>query len=132
MTNTELLRKKAIEGLEELGFHNDQEYRERLGLELKTIEELEFVPYFLVMWDIANFVKKNKILAGPGRGSAAGSLLCYCLGITSIDPVKYGLYFERFLNPSRGSLIDLGRTDLEKIKTNEDLTTEDLFTILES
>jgi DNA polymerase-3 subunit alpha len=107
MDNKELLRKKAFEGLEELGFSDNQEYIDRLEYELKVIEELGFTPYFLVMWDIAKYAKDNNILYGPGRGSGCGSLLNYCLKITLIDPIKYGLYFERFLNPSRVSPPDI-------------------------
>ncbi len=107
MENKDILRKKAYDGLEELCLHKNQEYLDRLEFELKTVEELGFVPYFLVMWDITKFARENKILYGPGRGSGCGSLLNYCLKITLVDPIKYGLYFERFLNPSRVSPPDI-------------------------
>jgi DNA polymerase III alpha subunit len=103
MDDRQFLREKTFEGLKERGFENNQQYIDRLEYELKVIEELNFCPYFLVMWDIARFVKENNILASPGRGSSSGSLLCYCLRITSVDPIKYELYFERFLNRSRFS-----------------------------
>ncbi len=117
MENQALLRKKAYEGLETLGFHENQEYINRLEFELKTVEELGFVPYFLVMWDIAKYARENNIIYGPGRGSGCGSLLNYCLKITLIDPIKYELYFERFLNPSRVSPpdIDWDTGDRDKI-----------------
>lgn len=102
-----LLRKKALEGLEELKLHNLPEYIERLEYELNVIEQLGFAPYFLVMWDIARFVRKNGLLASPGRGSSVGSLLCYCLRITAIDPIKYNLYFERFMSADRTSPPDI-------------------------
>lgn len=107
MENRELLRKLAMEGLEERGLHQNQEYVDRLAFELDAVESMGFVPYFLVMWDIAKFARDNGILYGPGRGSGCGSLLNYCLKITLVDPIKYGLYFERFLNPSRVSPPDI-------------------------
>jgi len=103
MDNLSLLKQEAYKGLKQLGLDQKQEYLDRLAFELKTVEELGFVPYFLVMWDICRFAREKNILAGPGRGSAAGSLLCYCLNITNVDPIKYNLLFERFLNKSRFS-----------------------------
>ena len=82
-------------------------YKERLVYELKVINEMGFSNYFLVVYDYIRFAKKNKILVGPGRGSAAGSLVAYSLGITDIDPIKYDLLFERFLNPERKTLPDI-------------------------
>ena len=83
------------------------EYKERLIYELKIINEMGFPNYFLVVYDFIKFAKKNKILVGPGRGSAAGSLVAYSLGITDIDPLKYELLFERFLNPARKTMPDI-------------------------
>ena len=75
--------------------------------ELSVIEKMGYVDYFLIVWDYVNYAKKHGILVGPGRGSGAGSIVCYALGITAIDPLKYDLLFERFLNPERVSMPDL-------------------------
>jgi DNA polymerase-3 subunit alpha len=83
------------------------ELQDRLKFELKTIKEMGFADYFLIVWDFIAFAKKNGIGVGPGRGSAAGSLVAYCLEITDIDPIKYDLLFERFLNPGRKSMPDI-------------------------
>ncbi len=83
------------------------EYRERLEYELKMIEQMGFCTYFLVVWDYIKYARDNNIPVGPGRGSAAGSLVAYALGITNIDPVHHGLLFERFLNPERKSMPDV-------------------------
>lgn len=82
-------------------------YKERLLYELKIINEMGFPNYFLVVYDFIKYAKKNHILVGPGRGSAAGSLVAYSLGITDIDPIKYDLLFERFLNPERKTMPDI-------------------------
>lgn len=82
-------------------------YSDRLEYELKVILKMHFEDYFLIVYDFILYAKKNNILVGPGRGSAAGSLVAYCLGITDIDPIKYGLIFERFLNPERISMPDI-------------------------
>ena len=82
-------------------------YKERLVYELKVINDMGFPNYFLIVYDFIKFAKKNKILVGPGRGSAAGSLVAYSLGITDIDPLKYDLLFERFLNPERKTMPDI-------------------------
>lgn len=84
-----------------------QIYKERLKYELNVIKKMGFVDYFLIVYDYVRFAKKNNILVGPGRGSAAGSLVSYCLGITGIDPLKYNLLFERFLNPERITMPDI-------------------------
>ena len=84
-----------------------KEYAERLDYELSIILKMHFEDYFLIVYDFILFAKKNNILVGPGRGSGAGSLVAYCLGITDIDPIKYGLIFERFLNPERISMPDI-------------------------
>ncbi len=81
--------------------------KERLSYELKVIHDMGFDSYFLIVWDFVNFAKQNSIAVGPGRGSAAGSIVSYLLGITSIDPIKYNLLFERFLNPERISMPDI-------------------------
>ncbi len=83
------------------------ELTERLQFELKTIREMGFADYFLIVWDFIAFAKRNGISVGPGRGSAAGSLAAYCLEITDVDPIHYGLLFERFLNPGRKSMPDM-------------------------
>lgn len=79
----------------------EKSYRDRLSYEMGVISPTDFVDYLLMVWDVVNIAKKNSIAVGPGRGSAASSLVLYCLGVTNIDPVKNGLYFERFLSPSR-------------------------------
>ncbi len=83
------------------------ELQERLDYELTTIEKMGYVDYFLIVWDFIKYAKDNGIAVGPGRGSAAGSLVSYCLGITDIDPIRYSLLFERFLNPERVSMPDI-------------------------
>ena len=76
-----------------------QEIKERFNYEFNTIVEMGYVDYFLIVWDFIKFAKENKIMVGPGRGSAAGSIVSYTLGIIDIDPLEYDLLFERFLNP---------------------------------
>src|SRR5215468_2951974 len=83
------------------------ELQDRLRFELKTIKEMGFADYFLIVWDFIHFAKQNGVSVGPGRGSAAGSLAAYCLEITDVDPMRYGLLFERFLNPARKDLPDM-------------------------
>lgn len=85
----------------------EKKLRERLKYEIDTISNMGFVDYFLIVWDYINFAKKNHIAVGPGRGSAAGSIVAYCLGITGVDPIKYNLLFERFLNPERVTMPDI-------------------------
>ena len=94
-------------GLEKRYEKYDRELNDRLKFELKTIREMGFADYFLIVWDFIAFAKRNGIRSGPGRGSAAGSLVAYCLEITDIDPIKYDLLFERFLNPGRKSMPDM-------------------------
>ena len=84
-----------------------EELRDRLDYELSVIEKMGYVDYFLIVWDFINYAKRNDIAVGPGRGSAAGSIVAYCLEITDIDPIKYSLIFERFLNPERVSMPDI-------------------------
>src|SRR3982751_5376858 len=83
------------------------ELNDRLRFELKTIKEMGFADYFLIVWDFIHFSKQNGVSVGPGRGSAAGSLVAYCLEITDLDPIRYDLLFERFLNPGRKSMPDM-------------------------
>lgn len=87
--------------------HDLAEYEERLEHEIRTIQQMKFSSYFLIVWDFIRFARAQGIPVGPGRGSAAGSLVSYALGITDIDPLQYGLLFERFLNPERISLPDI-------------------------
>lgn len=103
----EYLKALAYKGLEKrIGFGH-REYETRLEYELSIIHKMRYDDYFLIVWDFIKYAKKNEILVGPGRGSAAGSLVSYCLGITEIDPLKYNLLFERFLNPERISMPDI-------------------------
>lgn len=88
-------------------YANPDEHEERLMYELDTIRSMGFVDYFLIVWDYVAFARGKGIMVGPGRGSAAGSIVAYALGITNIDPIKYGLLFERFLNPERVSMPDI-------------------------
>src|SRR6202042_2491921 len=87
--------------------HDLSEYAERLDREIRTIQEMKFSGYFLIVWDFIQFAKRRSIPVGPGRGSAAGSLVSYAMEITDIDPLQYGLLFERFLNPERVSFPDV-------------------------
>jgi DNA polymerase III subunit alpha len=96
-------RQAAREELE----HSLDDYRTRLVSEIQMIEQMGFPSYFLIVWDFVRYARDNSIPVGPGRGSAAGSLVAYCLGITDVDPLKYNLIFERFLNPGRVSLPDI-------------------------
>lgn len=84
-----------------------EKYRDRIQHELKIIAQMGFPKYFLIVQDFVNWCKENDIMVGPGRGSCCGSLVCYCIGITEVDPIQYELYFERFLNPARVSLPDI-------------------------
>ena len=105
--NRKYLRQLSFEGLyRHYGKNPSAEITQRLEYELSVIEEKQFVDYFLIVWDFVRYAKENNIPVGPGRGSGAGSLCAYCIGITGIDPMKYGLMFERFLNPERVSMPD--------------------------
>lgn len=97
---------------------NDPVYKERFDYELAMIKQMGFEDYFIVVWDFINYCRTHNIYVGPGRGSAAGSIIAYCLGITDLDPIKYNLLFERFLNPERVSLPDVD-TDIEFSKRPE-------------
>lgn len=106
-------------GANKLGLDlNNPVYKHRLNYEYQTIRNLGYINYFLVVQDYVNFAKNNNIPVGPGRGSAAGSLISYCLGITDVDPIKYNLLFERFLNAKRNSLPDID-IDISDIKREE-------------
>ncbi|MBR5760796.1 MAG: DNA polymerase III subunit alpha [Lachnospiraceae bacterium] len=101
------LNKLCDDGLRERYPDNYEELRERLDYELSVINKMGYVDYFLIVWDFINYAKENGIMVGPGRGSAAGSIVSYCLKITNIDPIRYNLLFERFLNPERVSMPDI-------------------------
>ena len=106
-TAWEYLNKLCFEGLHQKYEHPEGELTERLTYELNTIKNMGYVDYFLIVWDFINYARTNGIMVGPGRGSAAGSIVAYTLGITNIDPIKYQLLFERFLNPERVSMPDI-------------------------
>lgn len=111
LTNDRYLRKLCYEGLRErygdAAMEEDNSYRIRLESELNVIETMGYVEYFLIVWDFIHYAKTHDIAVGPGRGSAAGSIVAYTLHITEIDPIKYNLIFERFLNPERVSMPDI-------------------------
>ncbi|HIU25450.1 MAG TPA: DNA polymerase III subunit alpha [Candidatus Copromorpha excrementigallinarum] len=111
MENREYLRMLCGKGLRERYPEAEgeklRELKERLDYELSTIENMGYVEYFLIVWDFINYAKNKGIMVGPGRGSAAGSIVAYTLRITDIDPIKYSLIFERFLNPERVSMPDI-------------------------
>lgn len=103
----EYLRELCQSGLEKRYSPVSDELQKRLDYELGVIKSMGFVDYFLIVWDFIHFAKNNGVMVGPGRGSAAGSIVAYSLGITTVDPIKYGLIFERFLNPERVSMPDI-------------------------
>ncbi|KYH35386.1 DNA polymerase III subunit alpha [Clostridium tepidiprofundi DSM 19306] len=103
----EYLKELCYKGLNERYTEITNELRDRLEYELSVINQMGYVDYFLIVWDFMRFSKENGIMTGPGRGSGAGSLVAYTLGITKIDPIKYSLIFERFLNPERVSMPDI-------------------------
>ena len=107
-TSWEYLNKLCYEGLDErYSPKRVQELKPRLEYELSVIQKMGYVDYFLIVWDFIHFARENDIMVGPGRGSAAGSLVSYTLGITKLDPIRYSLLFERFLNPERVSMPDI-------------------------
>ncbi len=112
------LKELALAGLEERGLSDNQEYLDRLDEELKVIKDKKFGPYFLVVRNMITWAKKEGIMVGPGRGSAAGSLLCYALKITDIDPIKHKLLFFRFINPERNDFPDID-TDIQDSRREE-------------
>lgn len=111
MTNKDYLRNLCYDGLERRygreALQDESIYRTRLESELEVIEKMGYVEYFLIVWDFIHYAKSNDIPVGPGRGSAAGSIVAYSLAITEIEPIKYNLIFERFLNPERVSMPDI-------------------------
>lgn len=106
-TSWEYLNKLCFDGLSERYDPVTNELRERLEYELSTIKNMGYVDYFLIVWDFIKYARDHDIMVGPGRGSAAGSLVAYTLGITQLDPIRYDLLFERFLNPERVSMPDI-------------------------
>ena len=106
-THYDYMKKLCDDGLKErYGENLPQEIKDRAEYELSIINKMGYVDYYLIVWDFINYAKQNDIPVGPGRGSGAGSILAYAMGITDIDPIKYGLIFERFLNPERVSMPD--------------------------
>ncbi len=106
-TSWEYLKKLCDEGLKSHYGDRAEEVRPRLDYELSVIRQMGYVDYFLIVWDFIRFARENDIMVGPGRGSAAGSVVSYTLGITKLDPIRYNLLFERFLNPERVSMPDI-------------------------
>jgi DNA polymerase-3 subunit alpha len=112
------LKELALAGLAERGLSENQEYIDRLEEELKIIKDKKFAPYFLVVSNMINWAKKEEIMVGPGRGSSAGSLVCYALKITDIDPIQHNLLFFRFINPDRNDFPDID-TDIQDTRREE-------------
>ena len=106
-TSWEYLNELCFRGLEERYQPVTEELKVRLNYELSTIRNMGYVDYFLIVWDFIKYARDHDIMVGPGRGSAAGSLVAYTLGITQLDPIRYDLLFERFLNPERVSMPDI-------------------------
>ena len=106
-TSWEYLNKLCYEGLDERYGDRAEELKPRLKYELDTIQKMGYVDYFLIVWDFIRYARDHGIPVGPGRGSAAGSIVSYTLGITQLDPIRYNLLFERFLNPERVSMPDI-------------------------
>ena len=114
----EYLNKKVLEGAGEVYQNITKEIKDRINYELEVINTMGFASYFLIVGDLINYAKENKIRTGAGRGSAAGSIVAYCLGITGIEPLKYGLLFERFLNKGRKELPDIDMDFDERYRTD--------------
>lgn len=106
MNHFEYFKKCCYDGLYKRYVHPPKEYAERLEYELQTVEQMGYTDYYLIVADFVSFAKSKGIPVGPGRGSGAGSIAAYCIGITDVDPMKYNLLFERFLNPERVSMPD--------------------------
>lgn len=107
MKHFEFFRQKCYDGLyERYGKNVPQSYIDRLEYELETVDKMGYTDYYLIVQDFVRFAKSRDIPVGPGRGSGAGSIAAYCIGITDLDPMKYDLIFERFLNPERVSMPD--------------------------
>ncbi|MBQ7676769.1 MAG: DNA polymerase III subunit alpha, partial [Lachnospiraceae bacterium] len=117
-TAKEYLRKLCSDGMERRYGDERAKYMDRLDYELSVIEKMGYVDYFLIVWDFINYARTNGIPVGPGRGSAAGSIVSYSIGITDIDPIKYALIFERFLNPERVSMPDID-VDFDYVRRGE-------------
>ncbi|MGI6173562.1 MAG: DNA polymerase III subunit alpha [Christensenellales bacterium] len=115
---TEMFERLCRKGLSERYAADDARAQERLEYEMRVIEDMNFADYFLLVWDYVRFAKENGILVGPGRGSAVGSIVSYCLGITNVDPLRYNLLFERFLNPERITMPDID-IDFDYERRNE-------------
>jgi DNA polymerase-3 subunit alpha len=113
-----ILERKARAGLKARGFAGVKEYEDRLAEELRIIKDKDFSTYFLIVENMVSWARDKDIMVGPGRGSAAGSLVCYSLGITNVDPIKYGLLFFRFVDPSRDDFPDVD-TDFEDKRRGE-------------
>ena len=118
MTNLDYLTQLVDEGLDRKYENVDEEIRARALKEINVINNMGYIDYFLIVWDFVRFAKENDIAVGPGRGSAAGSLVSYALDITQIDPLKYDLIFERFLNPERVSMPDID-IDFDYVRRDE-------------
>ncbi len=106
-TAEQMLRRLCAEGASERYGADNREARARLDYELSVISQMGYVDYFLIVWDFIHYARDHGIMVGPGRGSAAGSIVAYCLGITQLDPLRYQLLFERFLNPERVTMPDI-------------------------
>lgn len=115
-TDKDLMRYLCEKQLKKLHLEDRQDYTERLDYEIKIITQMDFTGYFLILWDLIKYLRGIGEVVGLGRGSAAGSLVCYLLGITQIDPIKYDLHFERFLNPER-----IGMPDIDTDLANRDV-----------
>jgi len=118
LSEQEYLKNLCLDGLKSRYKEITKELEDRLKYELSIIHQMGFDAYFLIVWDFINYSKQNDIMVGPGRGSAAGSIVAYTLGITDIDPIRFDLIFERFLNPERVSMPDI---DIDFIDTKRDL-----------
>jgi DNA polymerase III subunit alpha len=114
----EVLYRMCMSKMSSMGFADNDQYQNRLAEELQVIKDKEFASYFLVISEMINWAKSDNIMVGPGRGSAAGSLVCYLLGITDVDPIKYDLLFFRFINPDRNDFPDID-TDFEDRRRGE-------------
>ena len=121
----------AEKGLKNRGLADSQEHVDRLNYELDVIEDMGFSGYFLVVQDFVDWAKKRDILVGPGRGSGSGALIAYVLRITEVEPMKYGLIFERFLNAGRAGRVPYEHV-LVKAEKHKGLKSEDLLTLLEN
>ena len=118
ITNLDFLRSLANAGFKNLKINkndpNYKDYIDRAKYEIKTLDDLGFIDYVLLVWDVINYCKSKDIPTGLGRGSAAGSLILYLIGVTKVDPIKYGLYFERFVSKVRAKKI-CDRSELPKL-----------------